>query len=64
MTQVKFERAFTDAEIKVLTYQKEYAILSVKDRAEKMIANDAEVNKVFSQKLQDEALGRFIDILV
>ena len=64
MTQVQFERAFSDAERKVLTYQREYATLSVKDKAEGLIAIDAKVNKVFAQKLQDEALGQNIDIFV
>ena len=59
MTQVQFERAFSEDERKVLTYRKECSIVYMRDVIIKPITDEVEVNKI-----QDEALGQNIDIFV
>lgn len=60
-TQVNFENSYDAAITKVLAYQRDFSKLTTPERANQLIDNDREMNKVFNDKLLAEGLGQHID---
>ena len=62
MTQINFENSYDIVAAKILAYQRDFPKLTTAERAQQMIDNDAEMNKVFNDKLVAEGLGQHIDL--
>lgn len=62
MTQINFENSYGIVAAKILAYQRDFPKLTTAKRAQQMIDNDAEMNKIFNDKLLTEGLEPHIDL--
>jgi len=63
MGQITFYRGYEPVAEKVIQYQKNYATMTTAQRAEGIITNSQEMNKVFAEELRDSLLGQHINLL-